>query len=340
MDVTVERVGVNGRLRVLAVANWDFAWTEVPWATMRIEALRRAGADVDVLDEDCVHNRLGFLRLWRRLQDQLASGQYDVVAPLYGSVLGLVCAAQRRVPCALSLAGSDVNGTPAADGRTPWSQLASIAASNFAAALADGTSVRTRAMRDALWWPSLRGSAEVIPSGVDVLRFRPGDRDDARRLRGLPLDRKRVVFVAIGATVRIVKRVELAREAVALLDDVALDVIEGVPYHEMPLVYVAADVLVLTSHREGSPNCIKEALACGVPVVSVDVGDVREVIEGLTNCAVVPDDPRAIADALARAIADGCGCPEGPAVMAERYSIDAMARRFVAFYERVAGLGG
>jgi teichuronic acid biosynthesis glycosyltransferase TuaC len=324
-------------LRVLAVANWNYASTPAPWAWMRIDALRRAGAVVDVLSEECVDDRRGFVRLWRALNQRLAHERYDVVAPLYGSLLGLLCAAQRRVPCALSFAGSDLCGEPGRNRRLMPSSLLVRSASHLAAALAKGTSVRTVAMRDELWWPPSRRRAEVIPSGVDLSRFRPIDRAEARRRRGLPLVGKRVAFVAFAAERRAVKRLELARAALALLDGVALDVIDGVPLEEMPFAYSAADALVLTSHREGSPNCVKEALACAVPVVSVDVGDVRDVIDGLTNCAVVAADPQKIADALGRALADGRGCPDGPARMMERHSIDAMARRFIRFYDRVAG---
>ena len=331
---TLHRIHGGSRLRVLAVANWDFYGDPTPWAVARLEALRRADALVDLLQEDCVTDRRGFLRLWRALDDRLARCDYDVVAPLYGSVLGLLCAAQRRVPCALSLAGSDLNGEPRADGRLGFGALPSRAASHLASVLARGTSVRTRAMRDALLWPPARAGAEVIPSGVDLARFAPLDRAEARRRLRLPPEGRRVVFV--GSEARPVKRLELARAAVALLDGVTLDIVDRRPHDEMPLVYAAADALVLTSYREGSPNCVKEALACAIPVVGVDVGDLREVLGGLTNCAVVAAEPVPIAAALGRALADGRGCPEGPAAMAERHSIDAMARRFLRFYERVA----
>lgn len=313
-------------MRVLAVANWDPTAKRIPWAEQRLDSLRRAGVEVDLLARACGADPLAYLGLWRAVDEQARARRYDLIAPLYGSVLGLVCALQRRAPCALSFAGSDLNGSPARRLSVPVSQLA--------AALSTGVSVRSQAMRRALWWPGLRRSAWVIPSGVDTARFVPLDRAEARRRRGLPTDGTRVVVVT-GHGERAEKRLDLARAAVTRLPCVVLEVVSTLPFEEMPLVYPSADLLLLTSMSEGSPNCVKEALACAVAVVSVDVGDVREVIEGLTNCAVVPADAAALARTAAAALTDGRGCPEGPARMAARYSLDAMTESFVRFYRSV-----
>jgi glycosyltransferase involved in cell wall biosynthesis len=238
----------------------------------------------------------------------------------------------------VSFAGSDLNGTSGPDGLLTLSSWPAIAGSQIAAAISAGVSVRTRTMQKAIWWNPARRRTRVIGSGVDLRRFRPLARKEARRSRGLPLEGARVAFVAIDAEKRPWKRLELARQAVARLPGVALDVIDRVPLDEMPAVYAASDALVLTSWQEGSPNCVKEALACAVPVVSVDVGDVRDVIDGLTNCAVVEPQAPHIARALGAAIADGRGCPEGPARMAARGSLEAMASEFLRMYREVGGL--
>jgi glycosyltransferase involved in cell wall biosynthesis len=314
-------------VRVLAVANWDPARTPTPWAAQRLEALRRAGVEVELLCEPCVRDPRGYLRLWSALGRRLADERFDLVAPLYGSLLGLLCAVQRRVPCVVSFAGSDLNGEPPGSAALP--QLAS----QLSAVLARAVSVHNPRMRQALWWPPARRRAHVLFDGVDTRRFRPLPRAEARRRRDLPPFGPRMLFVALSAEQRLVKRLALARQAVARLDGAALDVAARVPFDEMPDVYAAADALLVTSAAEGSPNCIKEALACGVPVVTVDTGDARALVDGLTNCAVVPASAGALASALGRVIADGRGCPDGPARVAERYSLAAAAARFVALYE-------
>ena len=103
------------------------------------------------------------------------------------------------------------------------------------------------------------------------------------------------------------KRLDLAKESVAfiskLIGEVSFVVMRGnVEYKQVPLYLSGADCLMLTSDYEGSPNIIKEALACNLPIVSVDVGDVRERLEGVNPSQIVTRDPKAIGMAMAEII--------------------------------------
>ena len=122
----------------------------------------------------------------------------------------------------------------------------------------------------------------------------------AREALGLPENRCLVLFG--GKPDDPVKRYNLAQQALALLAgqyDVDLVVAQKVPHHVMPLYMNACDMLLLTSLHEGSPDIVKESLACNLPVVSVDVGDVRERISGISGCVLCKDDqPTTIAAGL------------------------------------------
>jgi glycosyltransferase involved in cell wall biosynthesis len=82
------------------------------------------------------------------------------------------------------------------------------------------------------------------------------------------------------------------------LPNAELQLISNIPHHRMPLLYRAADVLLCASKSEGSPNVVKEALACNLPVVSVPVGDVSERLDGVHPSVVVERDPAVIGEAL------------------------------------------
>jgi teichuronic acid biosynthesis glycosyltransferase TuaC len=72
----------------------------------------------------------------------------------------------------------------------------------------------------------------------------------------------------------------------------------GVPQDRMPLYMNAADVLVLASLFEGSPNAVKEAMAVNLPVVTVDVGDTADLIGPTEGCYLVPRDVEAMAEKI------------------------------------------
>src|SRR5207249_8413423 len=101
-------------------------------------------------------------------------------------------------------------------------------------------------------------------------------------------------------------RYDLARQAVDILNrslSAELLVGWGAPHDDIPFYMNAADALVFTSRQEGSPNVVKEALACNLPVVSVRVGDVPLRLQNVEGCELCADDrPETIAAALERVL--------------------------------------
>ena len=131
--------------------------------------------------------------------------------------------------------------------------------------------------------------AVVIPSGLDLEQIPRMSQTEARQQLGLQDTCPLLLFV--GNPADAVKRYKLAESAVTVLNRVypAKMILGcGMTRHEILLLMNARDALVLTSMQEGSPNAIKEALACDLPVVSVDVGDVAEHIQSISGCEIVP----------------------------------------------------
>lgn len=133
----------------------------------------------------------------------------------------------------------------------------------------------------------------VIPNGVNLEVFHPMDHSAARNAVGFEDEKQYVIWCSNPN--RIEKNWKLAEDAAHLLESKILDPhgfsVQLVPvYDKTPDVVAtymnAADCLLLTSWSEGSPNVIKEAMACGCPIVTTDVGDVNERLEGLEGCYV------------------------------------------------------
>jgi teichuronic acid biosynthesis glycosyltransferase TuaC len=224
----------------------------------------------------------------------------DVVHAHFGTITAFATVIATGVPVIITFRGSDLNPSPA-DGwlRNGVQNILSNAAAKFA----DGVILVSRQLRSRLWFD--HPNAHVIPSGVDLDAFKPSSRIEAREKLGWSFDDPVVLFNA-GVNPK-VKRLDLAEKAFDLLrqrvPNVRMHVLHGrTPHHELPSYMNAADCLLVTSDYEGSPDIVKEALASSLPIVSVDVGDVRERTSGVSGVEIVARDPRAIASAMERII--------------------------------------
>lgn len=143
----------------------------------------------------------------------------------------------------------------------------------------------------------------VIPNGVNLSQFYLMDRNEARKSLGMSVEKKYVIFVSDPR--RPEKNYALANKAVEALNDgaVVLMAVYNKPHDEVVKYMCAADVLLLTSLNEGSPNVIKEAMACNCPIVSTDVGDVSWITKDVEGTYVANTfDPLELASLLQKAL--------------------------------------
>ena len=258
----------------------------------QVEFLRRAGVEVEVFPFRGAMNPLNYLRAWRQAQSRLRRGSFDFVHAQFGQSGILACVPKRR-PLVVTYRGDDLEGIVSSNGRYTRSGQMLRLISRLVALRADAVIVVSQHLKRYL----TRRDCFVIPSGLDLDLFRPLPQIEARRCLGWQLDGRLVLFVGDPDETR--KRYTLAQQAVALTGIANLVVAWGVAHDLIPLYMNACDALVLTSMHEGSPNAVKEALACNLPVVSVDVGDVRQRLAGVEGCVVCADDrPETIAMAL------------------------------------------
>jgi len=241
------------------------------------------------LQKFAVHNEVFFLGsrtspviLWterRRFSQTLQDFQPQLIHAHFGTMTAFFCAVTTRLPLVISFRGSDLNPAPHKS-RLRW--LIGYLFSQFSALRASHIHCVSQQLRERLWWR--RHRASVIPSPINLELFQPLSRDLARSKLGWVPDELVVLFNAGSDNQSGLKGLNLVEAAVeharAKIGPIHLEILrQNVPHEQMPLLMNASDCLAFASYFEGSPNVIKEALACNLPIVSVDVGDVVERIE-------------------------------------------------------------
>ena len=185
----------------------------------------------------------------------------------------------------------------------------------------------------------VKDRVHLLPCGINMERFRPMPKDECRAKLGWKFDEQIMLFNAGSNPIR--KRIDLAQAAFAhakrRIPNLRLHVFGGNTLNdEMPLYYNAADCLLVASDYEGSPMVVKEAMACNLPVVSVDVGDVVERLAGVSPSAIVARDPAALGDAVVDMIS--LGCRSNGREMMRDLSEEAIAAKIVSIYRLAAGV--
>jgi len=332
----------KGGMRVLAVTNM-YPSEEFPGCGVfvheQIKSLINIGLTFRVLFID--RRREGpssYCRMGRRLTQDVAEFGPDLIHVMYGGVMADQIVRRHHVrPMVVTFHGSDLLGENLSGWVRKLISRYGVWCSKRAAMAADGIIVVARHLLRALPQAQPAGKVRVIPCGIDLERFRPLDPRSCRRQLGWSSDSFHVLFASSNGDP--VKRPWLAKAAVTEARGrgvrAELHFLSGVPNSEVPSWLSASDVLLLTSLHEGSPTVVKEALACGLPIVSVDVGDVAERIQTIEGCYLAHPDPADLADklSLVRQRDKRLDCR----VRLEEISVLNTAQRLKAFYELVAG---
>ena len=311
-------------LRVLIVSNMYPSAARPSYGVFvadQVAALRATGeVEVEVFHWDARR------RPWRyalaALELALTTIDADVVHAHYGLSGVVALAAPRRLPLVLTVHGRDCH-------HPVVKRLTGLVARRAAAVVAVSEELAEHCP-----FPV----TEVIPPGVDLEKFRPLPRREARARLGLEAAAGRRLVVFPADPRRPEKRFADARalvEAVATGGtDVELRAVFGRPRAEMPLWLNAADAVLITSEREGYGLACVEALACDVAVMSTPVGVAPALLAGLDGCLCAPFDAAQWGAHLATVLALDEPRVAGRA-MAETQGLPETARRTLQLYRKV-----
>lgn len=271
-------------MRILIVANHNTG-KFTSFITEQVESIRQLGIEVDYYG---VHGKgiVGYLSNLSSLKAKIREYQPNLIHAHYG-LSGLLANLQRQVPVVTSYHGSDIHTS----GRTLFfSKLATkLSAYNIF--------VSKRLLEQS----GYKGQKKcIISCGINMNTFHPIDCAVARQSLGW--DSNGIYIFFGGAFDNKVKNYPLAKAAVAQIEGAQLMEMRGYTRDEVNLAMNAANCLLMTSHREGGPLVVKEAMACGTPIVAVRVGDVEETMTGVEGCYVTSHDVNEVTSGLRQAL--------------------------------------
>ena len=250
------------------------------------ESLKRAGIDLEFFAIEGKGIK-GYLRAIFKLRKHLKKNSYDLFHAHYW-LSGIVATLGGAKPLVVSLMGDDVK-------TKEWIKWIIFI---FYKLFWAKTIVKSKDMFNAF----AKDGVEIVPNGVDFNRFKPIDKEIAQQELGWDSNKKHILFTSDPN--RYEKNFKLTKEAFDLINDgsMQLHYMVGIENSKVPIYYNAADVVILTSLWEGSPNAIKEAMACSRPIVATDVGDVRDNISKTKGCFVATFDAKDVASKLKEAL--------------------------------------
>ena len=302
-------------MKVLIVASGNSAVIS-PFVKEQGDSLKEIGLDIDYF---LIKGKgiTGYLKNYFNLNRLIKTNTYDIIHAHYG-LSGLLATFQSHVPVVITFHGSDVNLN-----RT------NFYLSFLASRLSDANIFVHESLSKKL--SLFSDKAEIIPCGVNLNLFKPIDKLASRDKLGLDHNYNYVLFSS--SFNNKIKNAALAKLALSNFENIILLEMKGYSREEVHLLMNAVDILIVTSHSETGPLVVKEALACNCPIVSTDVGDVKELANGTKNCYIVEYDAKQIEQRI-RDILSSNKKSDGRAAV-KHLSLEKVATDVCSVYKRV-----
>jgi teichuronic acid biosynthesis glycosyltransferase TuaC len=285
-------------MKVLFVSSGNTSGFEiVPFIKEQGESLRKAGVDVAYFP---IRGKglSGYLKAGLKLRKFLKSNHYDLIHAHftlsgYAAVLG-----SRGTPVVLSLMGSDAYGEYVGENKviffSRFLTLLTLLIQPFVRAIISKSDNIEQ-------YVYLKRKSFIVPNGIDTEKFRPSA-TDFRSVLSLNPQQKQVLFLGSKKSVR--KNIKLVQQAMSYLNRNDVELINPYPIaHEaIPKYLNSVNVLAICSYMEGSPNVVKEAMACNCPMVATNVGDIKWVFGTMEGCYIASFQPEDFAKKLQAAL--------------------------------------
>jgi len=318
-------------MKVLFVSSGNSEFGISPIIKNQGESLKQNGMDLDYFTIKGKGIK-GYLKNIPILKKHLNANHYDIIHAHYGFCGWVSLLTLKKIPVIVSLMGSDTYGNVDLYGKKKINSYINILSSKILQLFVKKIIVKSYNLENYVY---LKNKVKIIPNGVDINKFRHIEKSICLEKLNIDINNKIILFLGNPSDAR--KNYKLLKEAISLVNDVCIKIIKPYPVNNEEIVYFlnAADVLVMTSFLEGSPNVIKEAMACNLPIVSTDVGDVKEIIGDTEGCFICSYDPKDVAEKIKMALSFGKRTNGRKRIIELGLDSDSIAKKIIDVYQEV-----
>jgi len=320
-------------MKILEVSRYkkEYADHQLPFVTEQGEALRNAGCEVEYF---LVQGN--YVKALKPLKAKIREFKPDVVHAHYG-LSAITAELQSLVPVVTTFHNGETH---------TWhvnllSSLMSLRAKHVIYV--------AQHIHDMVYFKARNYS--IIPCGVSLEDSVVMDKAEARKKLGWSADKKYIMFG--GAFENLRKNYKLLAEAVECLKNEGLNDIEciemrGLSRKDCVLRMNACDVFALPTKNEGSPQALKEAMACNCPIVATDVADIKHLLGGLPGHYVLPNkkgnaawwkgdehSAEELAELIRQALAFNGRTKGRDRIVELGYTNDLVAKKIIKIYESI-----
>lgn len=304
-------------MRILIVANHNTG-SFSPFVVEQVNAIRQLGIDVDYYG---IHGKgvFGYLSNLNALKKKIREYHPNLIHAHYG-LSGLLANLQREIPVVTTYHGSDIHSR----GLNLFLSRIAIRLSAYNIFVSEGLQILS----------GYRGKKQCVqPCGVDFKTFFPIEREEARKKLGWDADGKYILFAS--SFDNKVKNSPLAKATVSQIENGRLIELRGYNRDQVNWAINAANCMLMTSFREGSPQVVKEALACGTPIVSVNVGNVNDYCMGVEGCYITSYNIDDIVEKLHQALSFKGKTQGRTHILQKQLDNELIAKNIRSIYEKI-----
>lgn len=267
----------------------------------------------------CGKGAKGYLKSLPRLKKAIREHDVDIVHAHYG-LCGALAVLQRKVPVVITFHNGET--------LTKKGKVLSSVASWFCA----HRIFVAQHIHDKLFKTPRR--YDILPCGIELDQLSLIEKEVALSKMGLSEECPNILFGGSFSNLR--KNYALAKLALDILPQkVNLIEMKGYNSQQVNLLYCACDMLLLPTKSEGSPQVVKEAMACNCPIVATRVADIPELLSGVDNCYVTGFDASEIADCIVKVLKTGGRSNGRQKVISMGLDNTVVAKKLVAIYENI-----